>query len=569
MLEWLLTVSIVTTFATDPRIQPGQYWSNDFVCQTEAAASVWTNGYSSGGASICSTRPIFWNGDPYNVVQATGLNTKPTTDFDGQTLPPGKSFKPDQEVCNQQQHRFPGCHTATLSCPPPLVVLEAASEKYNRNYCGDPNHLPFNELPRAVAQETETALLKGYNLGGYQPNPGGHWFEVPLNYDDIEPIPNIGQLFTTRVPRNLEWSPTNQTDGVLNSDRLSFIANVDLHKVDIVVMLPITSNQANEAINVASKVYAGTQPNHTIDGLFGYNEISVLGANSEHLIEFYRSLNLTMLACPLNDFMPPNPIQLVRCVEAIVGWLIQGKNVVVHCFGGSGRTGLMVMSTAKLLGVPDVVVRARKYGKSVYLDVHEQELMVQQMPPLWSPFLERLDTTGQIGKVVKDRWAVQVLNAWKTEPSRVVLCPTGYIILNDVCQLMASCRSCMPSGDGNPGSWPLDGQHTLDMPNGYDRKPVIFQTSTPFPLPTPLLSPTTLYSPTTLLSPTPLLSPSPLLSSTVTFEAATDLPTQDLSSTNNYWYNAEPIAEMECEGGLCKLVNLDVWMEPSPSPVRK
>lgn len=526
MLMWLLLLlSVLATYALQVQssqklpsktLQPGQFWNSDMICETKSAGQAWLQGYGTGGAAICSTRPTFWNGDPYNVLQAKGLNKKPTTDYGGNVLPPGSSFKADDDVCDQQQDRFPECKRE--SCPPDTITLPAATKKYNRAFCSDPNNatLPFNERSKTVQQQEETDLLKDYeDFKGLEPNAGGHWYEATLQYPDIENIPNLGRLFTTRVPRNLAYDPFNSTDGVLQSDRLSFQANMKLHQVEVVILLPITDQQFDKARNVARQEYAGTQPNANIHGMWGHNELSPEGANSIHLADFYSSLNLTMFNCPMNDFMPPNPSQLVLCTEAIIGWLIKGKNVVVHCFGGSGRTGLAVASVAKTLGVPDVITRLRSYpGKSVYLDVHEQELMLQQLPRLWSPFLTAVDNTGVVKTAVNLRWHSIVTTTWKSDPNSVVECPTGPLVVLSRCQTMASCRGCMPVGDGEPGAWPLKGQYEIDLPNGYDRKPVIFQ-----------------KPPVNFLH-------------------------QGLEYTNNYWYNAEPITQYKCLGTLCPEINL-------------
>lgn len=519
----LVTYAVKLETRKDASSKPGQYWQTDYVCQTDSAATAWRQGYGDGGASTCSTRPTFWNGDPYDILNATGLNKVPTIDYNGNVLPPGSSFKADDDVCAQQQDRFPGCKVE--KCVSPLITLKTATKKYNKVFCSSLNTpLPFNERDPVTQQTEETKLLADYeDFKGKQPPTGAHWYEAVLNYDDITSLPSLGRLFTTRVPNNLEYSAWNNSGGVLNNDRLSFQANLKLHKVDVVIMLPITSLQVETAVNAAKTEYAGTAPNATIQGLWGHEELSPEGANSMHLVDFYKALGLTMFMCPMNDFMPANPAQLVLCVEAITAFLIKGKNVLVHCYGGSGRTGMMVMSVAKLLGVPDVITRLRHYpGKSVFLDVHEQELMIQQMPRLWSPYLTAIDYDGQVKDAVDDRWHVQISSAWKENTSNVVQCPTGPIVLNDRCQTMASCRGCMPEGNGEPGKWPLKGEYDLEMPNGYERKPVIFQRSP------------------------------------VTFtEGEGSVLQQSLESTNNYWYNAEPITHYDCIGDICEVVHIN------------
>lgn len=435
-------------------LRPGQYWTDEFICDSP----VWALGYGTGGASTCSSRPVFWDGNPYNVFSAQPLNHWPVREFNGVILPPGTSHRPDDSVCEQQRDRFPGCSDVTCS-----VTLQEMSSKYNSEFCVKFSRnftFPFNERSKDEQQLFETDLLKGFDFSGLRPNPDSHWYEVKLNYDDIEDITGAGRLFSTRIPRNLDKDALSNDNGMLLSDRLSFKANVDLHKVSAVVVLVIDSSLENAAKNTASMPYNGILPGQKMPGLWG-GDNDLLDANSTSLFDFYKQLNLTVLSCPFNDVQPPNPEQLVHCIEQMFAWVANGHNIVSHCYGGSGRTGTLLMSLAKTFGVPDVITRARQFpGKSVYLDIHEQELLVDQMPRLWSPFMESV-TPSSTKMVVQRRWNAQVHAA---APENIVSCPTGDIVLNSRCQMMANCRACLPPSRSVPAG------------KSGPRKPAIFKT---------------------------------------------------------------------------------------------
>merc|ERR1712137_337619 len=57
---------------------------------------------------------------------------------------------------------------------------------------------------------------------------------------------------------------------------------------------------------------------------------------------------------------------------------VDGKGCLVHCWGGSGRTGTVVIGALKELGSQRPIFEARKV-KSVYLDIAEQEQFVESL----------------------------------------------------------------------------------------------------------------------------------------------------------------------------------------------
>jgi len=114
-------------------------------------------------------------------------------------------------------------------------------------------------------------------------------------------------------------------------------------------------------------------------------------ANSAALWKYYAKLELTTLQCPINILTTPHRRLLTDCIERIAVYLAKGKNVVVSCHGGSGRTGTMLMSIAKTLGVPNVIGWGRRAGgpgKASWVETHEQELFIDQLPRIMTQYMK-------------------------------------------------------------------------------------------------------------------------------------------------------------------------------------
>jgi len=63
-----------------------------------------------------------------------------------------------------------------------------------------------------------------------------------------------------------------------------------------------------------------------------------------------------------------------------VTWLLaQGKNVLVHCAGGNGRTGIVIAGIVKSVGVRNPVSWIRRV-KSTYVETEQQEKFVNSLP---------------------------------------------------------------------------------------------------------------------------------------------------------------------------------------------
>jgi hypothetical protein len=217
----------------------------------------------------------------------------------------------------------------------------------------------------------------------------------------------------------------------LKSDAHSFAANRYLKNVDVVVSLIITADLDGKAYRLPfsmadpSGAPSTGEPeqitckDNSHGCLYGHHELSEKSTQNPEgsygLFEYYKALDMTILRCPMNDFTTPTAKAFVDCVDRIGAYLAEGKNVVVHCFGGSGRTGTIVLGVAKALGVPDIILQSRKPpGKSAYLDVHEQELFIDQMPMFDSAYLkskmsprQRDAIWGENGRFVKNMAKVE------------------------------------------------------------------------------------------------------------------------------------------------------------------
>ena len=129
--------------------------------------------------------------------------------------------------------------------------------------------------------------------------------------------------------------------------RTEFERKVKLHKLDIVLIL--TEKQEYEE----------------------YAKVD--------LEEFYHSLGLEILCFPIRDFATPTATEFTEMVKLATLNLADKKNILVHCAGGNGRTGLLLCGILKTCGVANPIQVARK-TKSTYVETPEQEKMVTEFP---------------------------------------------------------------------------------------------------------------------------------------------------------------------------------------------
>lgn len=175
-----------------------------------------------------------------------------------------------------------------------------------------------------------------------------HWYENNLTNASLfanltlDGLPQLvpGRLFTTRMPRDI----VNDL-----GERNDFINKCKVNDLKVICVL----TEAEEF-----KKYSG------MDGL----------------LEFYREeCGLIVYNRAIPDFQIPTSGDLMNNILDLTYHLSQGKNCLVHCAGGSGRTGMVIAAIVKNLGVYDPVARIRRV-KSTYVETFEQELFLKNMP---------------------------------------------------------------------------------------------------------------------------------------------------------------------------------------------
>ena len=66
-------------------------------------------------------------------------------------------------------------------------------------------------------------------------------------------------------------------------------------------------------------------------------------------------------------------------ITRIIIIIIKGRNCLIHCAGGTGRTGMVLAAVIQNFGVTDVISRIRKV-KSTYVETPDQELFLKNIP---------------------------------------------------------------------------------------------------------------------------------------------------------------------------------------------
>ena len=205
-----------------------------------------------------------------------------------------------------------------------------------------------------VAAAGDGWRVDGWSAQGsapYNATPGwdaDHWFELPLDNEhlfrsvQLQSFPSRvipGRLFTTRMPRDLTTRP---------HAAVRFAEKARLAQLRLVVVL--TEQQEY-------RLYSGTGK----------------------LLSFYEDLGAQVLARPIPDFGVPSRLALAEIINEVTLTLADGGNVLVHCAGGSGRTGIVVCGVLRNLGVHDAIAWARRQ-KSSYVETAEQRDVVESMP---------------------------------------------------------------------------------------------------------------------------------------------------------------------------------------------
>ena len=220
------------------------------------------------------------------------------------------------------------------------VLLAGASKQYDQPVTLEMGDcIPFNETS-----------------DWFKEGSADHWFNIPLNTPEIKKDTGMfipGKLFTTRMPRgidlekNEEW-PTETIDKVKNQGRTMrqyFEEKVkDEHITHAFVLVEIF-----EMEKVCSK----------------------------SLLTYYESLGITVHHTPIVDFTAPALEIEAKNIEDLNLALVKGENCIVHCMGGTGRTGTVIVGAIQNLGFDHAIKHIRKYGKSTYLEIKEQEELIE------------------------------------------------------------------------------------------------------------------------------------------------------------------------------------------------
>ena len=193
-----------------------------------------------------------------------------------------------------------------------------------------------------------------------------HWYELNLTNAYLFPnIPNEkikqleqlvpGRLFTTRIPINL-----NQPDQIMLRENNHANAKKFMEKIN------------NNNLKV---IFCVTESNE-------FHELSKL----EYLIQFYKQdCGQTVINSVIEESDIPIKGDFLDSILNICHHLAKGRNCLVHCTDGNGKTGMVVASILQNFGVKDVFSRIRRVN-SKYVNSLEQEKYLNS-------FVSNLDST--------------------------------------------------------------------------------------------------------------------------------------------------------------------------------
>lgn len=208
-----------------------------------------------------------------------------------------------------------------------------------------------------------------------------HWYEINLTNAllfanlSLEGCPQLvpGRLFTTRMPRDIVDDP---------GERKDFIAKCKLNNLRVVCVL--------------------TEPDE-FEKYSGRND----------LLDFYREeCGLVVFNRAIPDFEIPTSGDLVNNILDLIYHLSQGRNALVHCAGGTGRTGMVIAAVVKNLGIYDPVATIRRV-KSTYVETYAQELFLKNMPVAINEKI--LQDSPTLAKAIAAEHLIQVFHTHGTK----------------------------------------------------------------------------------------------------------------------------------------------------------
>ena len=175
-----------------------------------------------------------------------------------------------------------------------------------------------------------------------------HWYESNLTNTSLfanltlDGLPQLvpGRLFTTRMPRDIVKDLQERED---------FVHKCKVNDLRVICTL----TEEEEFVK-----YSGM----------------------DDLLEFYREeCGLVVYNRAIPDFKIPTSGDLVNNILDLTYHLSKGRNSLIHCAGGTGRTGMVLAAVIKNLGVYDYIARIRRV-KSTYVETYEQELFLKNFP---------------------------------------------------------------------------------------------------------------------------------------------------------------------------------------------
>ncbi|KAF0716226.1 Aste57867_2958 [Aphanomyces stellatus] len=274
-----------------------------------------------------------------------------------------------------------------------MVVLEAATKQYNSKAWQDAGRargeihakagdvIPFNETPAAT-------------LG----NGPDHWYHLDLHSADAvaQYLPHhklktknasvLGSVFTTRCPRAIDFQAFDET-GVrqwIEGDVSCPIS--DSWLTEMRAKASDESGQPAFPFGVTdATLLAKRMRDHRITLVVILVEDDELEhVHSNTLGAFYKGCGtakhpIRVLRTPFLDFSCPSHCLEHKDVVEICTTLAEGMNCLVHCFGGSGRTGTVVVGALCCLGLfdPNGAIKYAHSVKSTYIETPAQLDLVQ------------------------------------------------------------------------------------------------------------------------------------------------------------------------------------------------
>jgi protein-tyrosine phosphatase len=113
------------------------------------------------------------------------------------------------------------------------------------------------------------------------------------------------------------------------------------------------------------------------------NELGILGIDA--LVEEAAARGIETLRFAIVDqSVPKAPSQLVAVVERILATAASGRNVVIHCWAGLGRTGLVAASCLVAQGfTPDDAIATVRRHRARTIESEDQEAYVTAFADAW------------------------------------------------------------------------------------------------------------------------------------------------------------------------------------------